>query len=498
MEYKLFKDRNSSFMVTDLPKTTEEFSQFRSSALVTLRKQKRQQHILHKRLNKVNNSPGTLVSLQEVINTLNIFNIQSIKMFRKLLCEDKFDYMLLLQLKPDIVRALSKALQSKNNEMVYEISWCFANLALGPPMLVDQVGGFISVFTDIAANSEDKSLAEQACWVLGNLAADNLVMKDCIRRMPGLVASLSRLLALKNPNLNSVVCWALCNIIRSQCPCTDDLIEAGVLAPVLDISHRPYSPQVVESLWLLSFLTISALQEVYVQVYTAHNLQLYLKYLEYDDINLLIPIIRIIGNAFVYYPSLDYLFSNSLFIDHTIKLINSPNTQVKKEIIWMVSNIFALDYVKPFINYSGDSMIKILLSFIDTDEQKLITELGICIYNLSEVYNSLYFQRILHYGKTNLIDFYINIIENVPIWVKFDIEVAYDIDLLKISLGFIALAFEFTDKSKDIDEYLYSDKVRDAIEDCKDTIRKGKNKYSNDEAFMISQCDVILKRFIDE
>ena len=68
-------------------------------------------------------------------------------------------------------------------------------------------------------------------------------------------------------------------------------------------------------------------------------------------------------------------------------------------------------------------------------------------------------------------------------------------DLLRVSLGFIALCLEINEVSKEIEDYLRSDDIRDAIEDCKLTLEKGQNRYSSSEAYIIQMCEYILKWF---
>ena len=164
----------------------------------------------------------------------------------------------------------------------------------------------------------------------------------------------------------------------------------------------------------------------------------------------------------------------------------------------MVSNLFTLNYVEIIMSYFGDDIIKVLINTIKEDSQEILTEVGISIYNLSEVCESFYLNRILYHGKTSLLKFFVNNIQNVPTWVKFDLQVICDVDLLKVSIGFIDICLQNADKSKEIEEFLYSDEVRETIEDCKYTLQKGQTKFHTNEAFIIQQCEQILKFYAPE
>ena len=163
------------------------------------------------------------------------------------------------------------------------------------------------------------------------MAADNNHTKNEIKLVPGLVKAIINLLMLKNNSLCSVACWTLCNLIRG---CNSDvkaLLELGILNPVLELTHKNYSCQTVESLWLLSFFTCNANEMVYSQVYSQKNIEDYLKFLNFEDFKTVLPVIRILGNGFLYYPFFDYLFTSFSFVETLIKLLKSENFQIKKE-----------------------------------------------------------------------------------------------------------------------------------------------------------------------
>ena len=154
----------------------------------------------------------------------------------------------------------------------------------------------------------------------------------------------------------------------------------------------------------------------------------------------------------------------------------------------MLSNIFSLEYSEPAMVYIGEKVIKSLISLINDEIQEIKNEAGIALYNLAEVYESRYLQSISFCTTLNVFEYYVSNILNVPAWIKLKIQGIYDIDLLKVSLGFLLLYFQQNDKKKEIEEYLYSDDVKDAIEECQITIEKGKNNSSSSEDFIIQIC----------
>ncbi|OMJ89146.1 hypothetical protein SteCoe_8774 [Stentor coeruleus] len=485
--------RLGTFMQTGLPKTIEEFSQFRTIAAVALRRDKRQKHIMHKRMNKrLSSTPTIKISLEEAINQLSLSNLQSIKNFRKLLCQEKFDFLRLVQLKPDIVSYLAKGLESKKTELAFEVSWCFANLACGIPMLVNDVAGYTHVFHDIVVSGENKFLCEQACWVLGNLAADSIAKRDGLRLKFDLLKAMCNLMMLKNSSLSAVSCWAICNIIRSQQPDCRVIIESNGLGTLIELCQKTFSCQVTESLWLLSFITCTYNPNVFIQIYKPELLNTLVTYLNHYDSKSILPVIRIIGNGFLYNQNFDSIFSSSHFSQYTLKLLNNNCSQIKKETLWMLSNLFTLEYTRSFINNIGTDFFKTLNALVTDDNQEIRTEAGIALYNLAEIFSSTYLLTILSYDGPGIINAFTFNISNVPTWVNYGLYVNFDVDLLKCSLGFVILCMGFNELDKETEDVIFGEELKRTIEDCQYTMSKAMCQ-GNSESYIMEQCNFLLK-----
>lgn len=485
--------RLGAFMQTGLPKTIEEFSQFRAVAAVALRREKRQKHIMHKRMNKrASLTPVIKMTLEEAISILSLNNLQSIKNFRKLLCLEKFDFLRLVQLKPDIVSYLAKGLESKKTELAFEVSWCFANLACGIPMLVNDVAGYTNVFHDIIVSGENKFLCEQACWVLGNLAADSIAKRDGLREKPDLLKAMCNLMMLKNSSLSAVSCWALCNILRSHRPDCRVIVESFGLGVLIELCQRTFSCQVTESLWLLSFITCSYNSNIFIQIYKPELLNILVTYLNHYDNKTILPIIRIIGNGLLYNQNLDSIFSTPHFCQYTLKLLNKDCSQIKKETLWMLSNLFTLDYTRSYMNHVAPYIFKALNILVADESQEIRTEAGIALYNLAEIFSSTYLLTILSYDGPGVINAFTYNISNVPAWVNFGLNVSFDVDLLKCSLGFVILCMDFNEYNKDTEDKLFGEELKRAIEDCQYTMSKAMCQGSS-ESYIMEQCNFLLK-----
>lgn len=490
-----FKSRGIDFLSSTPLKTDEELSSIRYSTKVSLRREKRNEIILNKRRQQ-ESSPQPIKSLDSVLSNLSTKSIESLKDLRKLSSRADFNYFELLRQCPNIISILTSVFSQSSEEFIYEVTWIFSNLALGPQCLVVEVSQIIPQLSQFILSGK-KALAEQACWVLGNLAAESREIKNRIKSMPRLIPGLVNLLNLNDVSLASVTCWTLCNLVRGVSPDCREIIQAGVLAPALRILKKPFSNQVVECLWLLSFISNENEQQVLEQVYTEERLEIYKKYIDFDDDKIVLPVVRILGNGFLFECNMSCLFGNSFFVTRVLKILKVQEAAVRKETIWMVSNLFTRKYVEVVMGYAGDDVIKALVCALNDECEEVKAEAAIAIYNLCEVCNSDYFLSVLEFGKVSLIQSYLLNVHNVPTWVGFNLNSVFDINVLQASLAFICICMELSDLPYEFRECLLSEKVKDMVEDCKVSLSKA-GTWTEDEITILRLCDYILSIFLQQ
>jgi hypothetical protein len=122
------------------------------------------------------------------------------------------------------------------------------------------------------------------------------------------------------------------------------------------------------------------------------------------------------------------------------------------------------------------------------------SEAGIAIYNLCEVSDSAYFLPVVELGKRFLVERYYQNINNIPTWVGFKLSGTIDVNLLQVSLGFIALCLEVDYLSFDIRQFLFDGSVKDAVEDCCVSFRKA-GARTEDDFTILKLCEYILNLF---
>jgi hypothetical protein len=140
----------------------------------------------------------------------------------------------------------------------------------------------------------------------------------------------------------------------------------------------------------------------------------------------------------------------------------------------------------------GTDIFKALNVLVADESQEIRTEAGIALYNLAEIFSSTYLLTILSYDGPGVVNAFTYNISNVPTWVNFGLNVSFDVDLLKCSLGFIILCMDFNEFDKDTEDKLFGEELKRAVEDCQYTMSKAMCQ-GNSESYVMEQCNFLLK-----
>ncbi|KAF8925948.1 armadillo-type protein [Dissophora ornata] len=194
-------------------------------------------------------------------------------------------------------------------------------------------------------DSQNVALVDQSAWALGNIAAEGPKFRDRLKDI-GVLPPLIKLLESKDLNLVQTVCFALSNLARGEGANHDALVKAGLLPPLLNHLRVDTDPAVIsEAAWVVVYLT-SGPDNVSTQLLEHKLIPLLVAPLNdfggLDKKALAIPLIRALGNiasgpdnntaALVHEPE---------FLPSMLRLIQSDCRPVKKESLWLMSNITA-------------------------------------------------------------------------------------------------------------------------------------------------------------
>ncbi|KAG0205438.1 hypothetical protein BGX28_002968 [Mortierella sp. GBA30] len=203
-------------------------------------------------------------------------------------------------------------------------------------------------------DSQNISLVDQSAWALGNIAAEGPKFRDRLKDN-GVLAPLIKLLDSKDLNLVQTACFALSNLARGEGANQEALVQAGLVRPLLHHLRVDTEPAVIaEAAWVVVYLT-SGPENVSTQLLEQRLIPLLVAPLNdfLDQKALAVPLVRALGNiasgpdnntaALIHEPG---------FLPAMLQFIQSDCRPVKKESLWLMSNITA--------EHAGTDLIKVI------------------------------------------------------------------------------------------------------------------------------------------
>ncbi|KAG0269486.1 hypothetical protein BGZ95_002061 [Linnemannia exigua] len=203
-------------------------------------------------------------------------------------------------------------------------------------------------------DSQNLALVDQSAWALGNIAADGPKFRDRLKDN-GVLGPLIKLLESKDLNLVQTACFALSNLARGEGAQQEALVKAGLLKPLLHHLRVDTEPAVIsEAAWVVVYLT-SGPENVSTQLLEHRLIPLLVGPLKdfLDQKALAIPLVRALGNiASGPDNNTSALINEPGFLSAMLQFIQSDCRPVKKESLWLMSNITA--------DHTGTDLVKVI------------------------------------------------------------------------------------------------------------------------------------------
>lgn len=279
------------------------------------------------------------------------------------------------------IARLVALLKQGSVDVQLEAAWCLNNIAGGTnehaTVVLNEAGDELIN----ALSSGNVPLEDQCSWAIGNLAAGS---SDCrnVLRSKGSIGPLICL--LKSPENAVVHCaaYALSNLARDK-ETTNLLTEAGIL-PVIatHIEHDNEKLDVLtEICWLLTYLTACGTHEKEVLeagiLEKIVDLVIVLAEKDKENVETLTPALRSLGNIIC--SGLDETASIACYRTQMFTALNtllcSDHQAIRKECVWVLSNITAITEACNEVIASGllTSLLKLLSTTFDIKKEVAYT-----------------------------------------------------------------------------------------------------------------------------
>ncbi|KAG1212886.1 hypothetical protein G6F68_002221 [Rhizopus microsporus] len=238
---------------------------------------------------------------------------------------------------------------SPNLEEQIEAAQTISNIAAGPYELWKKSTLAVPYLISLL-DSDNMNLREIAAGALGNMAAEDLGdmndEDDKIRAMirnNGAIKPLTRMLDTNDVRLIQSACFALANLARGEEKELEEFLNVGLIDKLANHLSDD-NDTITEICWTISYLTAGSekcRQQVMNKGLAAPLVSVLVSLSEQGS--LVLPVLRTLGNLCGSDDNLKVLADQPGLLSTVIKLVNSEERIIKKEALWVLSNITSTD-----------------------------------------------------------------------------------------------------------------------------------------------------------
>ncbi|CAO2161148.1 unnamed protein product [Urochloa humidicola] len=278
-----------------------------------------------------------------------------------------------------------------SDEQLLEAAWCLTNIAAGEP---EETKSLVPALPLLIAHLGEKSstlVAEQCAWAIGNVAGEGADLRSKLLAQ-GALWPLARLMLSNKGSTARTAAWALSNLIKGPDPkAANELISIdGALNAIIRNLEKADEELATEVAWVVVYL--SALSEKATSLIVRSSVPQLLigRLLASDNLQLLIPVLRSLGNLVAadgYMVDSVLTVGNSITdqaLSSLIKCLKSENRVLKKEASWAMSNIAAGSFEHKKLIFASEAM-PLLMHLLTTAQFDIRREAAYTLGNLCVV-----------------------------------------------------------------------------------------------------------------
>jgi len=224
-------------------------------------------------------------------------------------------------------------------DLQLEASWALTNIASTDYTRVVVESGALAPLSTLMM-SPVGNVREQAMWCVGNIAGDRAAFRDAAFGTVNCVnALLTNIMHPESTSLMRNATWALSNFARGR-PAVSPANAAEITPAFAYLLDMDDVHVLVDALWGLCYLTESD-EGLLDTVLAANPLPGVMKALARDEISVLVPALRLVGN-FISGTAVHTQAAIDAGAMHAmVRLVSHPRRNVRREACWCVSNVAA-------------------------------------------------------------------------------------------------------------------------------------------------------------
>ncbi|XP_062521314.1 importin subunit alpha-3-like [Corticium candelabrum] len=377
-------------------KDQEEMRRRRTEVTVELRKNKRESSLFKRRNVPSDTEPDEeedsesrkqLIQQIEFISA-NIMNeipatkLAAVRTARKLLSRTPLapiDQLLECGIVPELVNCL---VRDDQPTLQYEACWALTNIASGTSEQTKAVikCGAVPLLIKLL-NSAAKHVAGQALWGLGNVIGDSAECRDYVISHGVIQPLLNSIRAEVSIDYLRNVSWVISNLCRYSNPSPPFHAVCELLPAVCHLILHPDNAVKADTCWAISYLTDSGNDQIQVVIDSGIVCHL-VPLLEQDNLKILMPAIRAIGNIVTGTDEQTQTCIDAGCLNQFGRLLMHYKDNIKREATWVLSNITAGNdtQIQAVIDAN---LIQPLIMVLETGEYKAQKEAVWAVSNIT-------------------------------------------------------------------------------------------------------------------
>ncbi|RHZ71077.1 hypothetical protein Glove_262g24 [Diversispora epigaea] len=321
------------------------------------------------------------------------------------------------------IEILTKFLSGIDPEEQLQATWCITNIAAGPKELCQKALVTVPYLISFL-DGENIPLQDQAAWAIGNIAVEGPDYRDLLRAN-GVLVPLIKLLNSQDVNLVQTVCFALSNLARGPNAKLEEFFSVGITQHLFRHLETDKMSEVVSEIsWVLTYLTSD--EDKYIQKLVEGLAPLLVKHMRplLSHGPLALPLIRTFGNIASSPDNNTIILINQPdFLSSMIEYIQSDCRPVKKESLWVMSNITAARRPEVLTKVINTGFIPILSAIATHNNFDIRKEAAYSLLNIAS-HGEEYMKSLPH---QELLSGFLEFIRS------------QDVELIRLGLGYLEM-----------------------------------------------------------